>query len=194
MGIRIYIEGECDVTIVKKRKLPVRSNKKLIFLRSIIDQMEIRVESPMNDLETAYALSGMDVVDMLHKLSSSDVIISATPTKIYTVTERKIEHILKERGEPPNIIVDVHTHPLGVAELSELDREMMKKVAEIFKDKIPGVKVYFGVHAFSEEKFGKRIEPVAVGNRIRWRSIMREHEIAVFDENGRPVVVDIWSG
>lgn len=194
MGIKIFIEGDCDVTIRRSRKRIVKaSNVNLIFLKRVIYQMEIRVESPMNELETAYILSGVDVVDMLHKLSS-DVIVSATPTKVYTVTERKIEYILKEREEKPNIVVDIHTHPLGIAELSKEDKKTMRKVAEIFKEKIPGVRVYFGVHAFSEENFGRRMEPVAIGNRIRWRSITREHEVAIFDENGKPVVVEIWSG
>ncbi len=186
MGRKVTVEGECDVTIKRRGK------NSLIFLRRVIDQMEIRVESPMNDLETAYVLSGVDVIDTLHKLAP-DVIISATQTKVYAVTERKIEHVLREREDEPKIVVDVHTHPLGVAEPSEDDRRNMKKVAEAFRKRIPGVKVYFGVHAFSEEKLGRRREPVARGNRIVWRSLTREHEVAIFDENGRPVVVEIWS-
>jgi len=217
MGIRITIDGEGEI-IIKRRKEKGRTEledikpkhrpeltepaprlepeaKSLIFLRNIIDQMEIRAESVFRpnqeDYETAYALSGNEVIDMLHKFTSREVIKDASPMHIYTVTENKVKHILEERGESPRIIIDVHTHPYGIAELSDEDRKTIKKVAEVFKEKTQA-KIYFGVHAVSDESFGKRREPEAINNRIRWRSITREHEVAFFDENGKPVKVKIW--
>jgi hypothetical protein len=211
--MKIYIDGEGDIIIKRKKKegkkekaedkveridkftplIPTITTNTLIFLRNIIDQMEIRVESVFRpnqeDVETAYALSGDDVIDMLHKFTSSDVIRDAKPHVIYTITEGKIRHILSERGRIPKIVVDVHTHPYGIAELSDVDKKTIKKVAEIFKEKMPGVRVYFGVHAVSEEKIGSRQDLKVIGNKIVWRSLTREHEVAFFDENGKPVDV-----
>ena len=213
--MKIYIDGEGDI-IVKRKKKGKKEKEKveakverirdeqlippiptitptLIFLRNIIDQMEIRVESVFRpnqeDVETAYALSGDNVIDMLHKFTSSDVIRDAKPHVIYTITEGKIRHILAERGRIPKIVVDVHTHPYGIAELSDVDKKTIKKVAEIFREKMPGVRVYFGVHAVSEEKIGSRQDLKVIGNKIVWRSLTREHEVAFFDENGKPVDV-----
>ena len=200
--MKIHIEGEGDIVIKRKKKgcepLPptqtVTSNT-LIFLRGVIDQMEIRVESVFRpnqeDVETAYALSGDDVIDMLHKFTSSDVIREAKPHVIYTITEGKVRHILAERGRVPKIVVDVHTHPCGIAGLSDVDRVTIKKVAEIFKEMMPGVRVYFGVHAVSEERIGGRQDLRVVGNKIVWRSLTREHEVAFFDEDGKPVDVAV---
>ncbi len=208
MGVRITIEGEGEFVIRKKRRaeLPAKPISKrqsikkptLIFLRNIIDQMEIRVESVFRpnqkDVETAYALSGIKVIDMLHKFTSSEVIKKATPLAVYTVTENKIKHILREREDVPEIIVDVHTHPNGIPELSDGDGNTIKKIAEIFKEKLPNTKIYFGIHAISEEKLGRRKNPEVHGNRIKWRSLTREHEVAFFDENCKPVRVEIWQG
>jgi len=216
MGIRITIDGEGNILIKRKKKKkgdqtkpivkpiqptvpkPAIPEKSLIFLRKVIDQMEIRAESVFRpnerDIETAYALSGDHVIDMLHKFTSKEVIKEATPMIIYTVTENKIKHIIEEREKMPKIIIDVHTHPNGIAEPSEQDCNTFKKVAKIFREKLPGVKIYFGIHAVSEEKFGKRREPEVMGNRIRWRSITREHEAAFFDENCKPIKIAIIEG
>ena len=209
MGIRITIEGEGDIVIRKRKKrhadLPIDSISKqhsittkptLIFLRNVIDQMEIRVESVFRpnqeDVETAYALSGTTIIDMLHKFTSSEVIKEATPLIVYTVTENKIKHILEEREDVPGIIVEVHTHPNGIPELSDEDRDTIKKIVKVFKEKLPNTKIYFGVHAISEEKLGRRKNPEVHNNKIKWRSLTREHEVAFFDENCKPVRVEIW--
>jgi proteasome lid subunit RPN8/RPN11 len=168
----------------------------LTFSKGILDQMEIRTEGVfrprMQDVETAYGISGDEILDMFHKFTSSEVIRESTPSAIYTTTDNKIEYILEERSESPKMMVDVHTHPAGIAELSEEDRSTMKKIAQVFKEKMSGTKIIFGVHAVSEERdLGKRIKPEASGNRIKWRSLTREHEVAFYDENSRPVDVII---
>ncbi len=210
MGIKITIDGEGNILIKRKKKKkgnytkpitkpkvpkPAIPAKTLIFLRKVIDQMEIRAESVFRpnekDIETAYALSGDYVIDMLHKFTSKEVIKEATPMIIYTITENKIKHIIQEREEEPKIIIDVHTHPYGIAEPSKRDCDTFKRVAKIFREKLSGAKIYFGIHAVSEERFGKRCEPEVIGNRIRWRSITREHEVAFFDENCKPIKVVI---
>ena len=211
MGIKITIDSEGKILIKRKKKKKGNQTKSivkpvqpttpkptmptLIILRNIIDQMEIRAESVFrpneSDVETAYALSGGNIIDMLHKFTSKEVIREATPMVIYTVTENKIKHIIEEREEKPKIIVDVHTHPNGIAEPSDQDCDTFKKVAKIFKEKLPEVKIYFGIHAVSDEKFGKRCEPEVIGNRIKWRSITRKHEVAFFDENCKPIKVNI---
>ncbi len=195
MGIKIVIDGEGHVIFRRKRIVNFRSKSKLIFLRNVVDQMEIRVESVFRpndpDVEICYALSGGSVVDMLHKLASNAVVKLSSPFEIYTVTESKVKMILEERGEIPKIIVDVHTHPNGVAELSDEDVEAISRVYEVYKEKLPNTEIYFGVHAVSGEKIGKRVEPVAEGNRIRWRSITREHEVAFYDGKCRPVGVEL---
>ncbi len=195
MGIKIVIDGEGHIIFRRKRMVNFKSKSKLIFLRNIIDQMEIRVESvfrPNNpDVEICYALSGGSVVDMLHKLASNAVVKLSSPFEVYTVTENKIKMIIEERGEVPKIVVDVHTHPYGVAELSNDDIEAISRVYEIFREKLPDTDIYFGVHAISEENIGKRSEPIIDKNRIRWRSITRVHEVAFFDGKCRPIEVEL---
>lgn len=214
MGIKISVDGEGDVIIKRKNRderikptsaqahMTVRPSSKsrlviLTFSRNIFDQMEIRAEGVfrphMQDVETAYGMSGDEIIDILHKFTSSEVIRQSTPSAIYTTTENKIKYIVKERGKNPKIVVDVHTHPKGIAELSEEDRNTMKRITQIFREKLPGTKILFGVHAISEEmKLGERIKPKVENNRIKWRSLTREHEIAFYDENSKPVDVVVW--
>jgi len=213
LGMKISIDGEGDIIIKRKprekKTKPVSEQAQvtepsdpktrrvmLTFSKNIIDQMEIRTEGVfrprMQDVETAYGISGDEILDMFHKFTSSEVIRESTPFAIYTTTDNKIEYILEERGESPKNVVDVHTHPAGIAELSEEDRSTMKRISQVFKEKMSGTKIIFGVHAVSEEKgLGKRIKPDASGNRIKWRSLTREHEVAFYDENSRPVDVVI---
>jgi len=168
----------------------------LVFSKSTIDQMEIRAEGGfrprMQDVETAYGMSGDENIDMLHKFTSNEVIHESTPSAIYTTTDKKIEYILGERGKTPKTVVDIHTHPAGITELSEEDRSTMGKITNVFREKLPGTKMLFGVHAISEEMaLGKRVKPEASDNSIKWRSLTRVHEVAFYDEKSRPVDVVI---
>jgi proteasome lid subunit RPN8/RPN11 len=204
--IRVSIEGDGRVTI-KLKKRPVVETREtgrtlaaaggdLLLSSSLINQMEIRVESVFrpgqSDVEIAYALSGSTYPDMLHKFSSNEVVAHATQDRIITAAEKMAEHILRERPDAPNIIVGVHTHPDGAAELSEQDKSSMLRIAAKLKEHIAGANVVFGVHAVSRESPRARAQPVKIAaNRIKWSSITRTHEVAFFNENAEPVGVSI---
>ena len=204
--IRVSIEGDGRVTI-KLKKRPVVETRDagrvlsaaggdLLLSYSLINQMEIRVESVFrpgqSDVEIAYALSGSTYPDMLHKFSSNEVGAHATQDRIITAAEKIVEQILRERPDAPNIIVGVHTHPDGIAELSGQDKSSMPRIAAKIKERIAGAKVVFAVHAVSRESPRARAQPVKIAvNRISWSSITRRHEVAFFNEKAEPVGVSI---
>ncbi len=163
----------------------------------LLNQMEIRVESVFRpkepDVEVVYALTGYGgSVDHLHKFSSNEVVAHATPEMVSYVAERMVEHIRDERAEMPNLIVHVHSHPLGAPALSDVDKETMPKVAATIRAIAPGVTVFFGVHAIGSEERRPRVPPERVSeNMVRWSSITRTHEVAFFDENAKPVPVRV---
>jgi len=163
----------------------------------LLNQMEIRVESVFRpkepDVEVVYALTGFGgSVDHLHKFSSNEVVAHATPEMVSYVAERMVEHIRAERAEMPNLIVHVHSHPLGAPALSDVDKETMPKVAATIREIAPGATVFFGVHAVGSEERRPRTPPERVSeNKIRWSSITRTHEVAFFDEGAKPVPVRV---
>ena len=204
--IRVSIEGDGRVTI-KLKKRPVVETREtgrvlaaaggdLLLSSSLINQMEIRVESVFrpgqSDVEIAYALSGLTYPDMLHKFSSNEVVAHATQDRIITAAEKIAEHILRERPDAPNIIVGVHTHTDGAAELSEQDKSSMPRIAAKLKERIVGANVVFAIHAVSRESPRARAQPAKIaGNRITWNSITRKHEVAFFNEKAEPVGISI---
>lgn len=207
-NIRVSIEGDGRVTIKLRKERPAveikEKGKELaspgggVFLlsSSLINQMEIRVESVFRpgqgDVEIVYALTGSDQLDMLHKFSSNEVVAHATRERITTTAEKMAEHILKERSDIPNMIVAVHTHPGGAAELSAQDKISMPQIAGKIRERIPGAFVFFAVHAVSKESPRERTKPVKLaGNRIKWSSITKSHEIAFFNVKAETVEVSI---
>lgn len=176
---------------------PAAGRQVFSFPRNIVNQMEIRVESIFRpkepDVEVVYALTGFGTsVDNLHKFSSNEVVAHATPDMISYAAEKMVEHIRAERVEMPNLIVHVHSHPLGAPALSDVDKETMPKVAARIREVVPDVTVLFGVHAVGSEERRARIPAERVSeNRIRWSSITRVHEVAFFDEYAMPVEVRI---
>ena len=192
--VTIGEDGEV-VIIVRERRGKGRRKAKITVHPNLIKQMEIRAESVFRpdseDVETAYALSGQDILDTLHKFTSKEVIRSATPFEIHTKTEAKIRQILEESEVPPKIVVDIHTHPKGSAELSDQDIATNRRAYDLFSKHFD--EVYFGVHAVSEEMRLKRTPPKVEGNRIVWNSIRRRHEVAFFDKDGKPVSVEIFN-
>lgn len=204
--IRVSIEGDGRVTIRLKKRPAVETRDPgrvftaaggdLLLSSSLINQMEIRVESVFrpgqSDVEIAYALSGLTYPDMLHKFSSNEVVAHATQDRIMTAAEKMAEHILRERPDAPNVIVCVHTHMDGAAELSGQDISSMPGIAAKLKERIAGVNVVFAVHAVSRESLRARMQPVKIAvNRITWSSITRMHEVAFFNEKAEPVGVSI---
>lgn len=165
--------------------------------RYIINQMEIRVESVFRpkepDVEVVYALTGFGTsVDTLHKFSSNEVVAHATPDMVLYTAEKMVEHIRAERAGMPNLIVHIHSHPLGAPALSDVDKETMPEVAARIREKVPDVVVLFGVHAVGREERCARIPAERVSeNRLRWSSITRLHDVVFFDEYAKPVEVRI---
>ena len=206
-NIRVSIEGNGKVSIKLKKERPAfpmkETGKELasrggLFLlsSSLINQMEIRVESVFrpgqNDIEIAYAITGSNHLDMLHKFSSNEVVAHATQDRITTSAEKMADHIIKERSDAPKMIVAVHTHPDGAAELSDQDKSSMPRIAAKLREFFTGASVVFAVHAVSRESSRARSNPVKISaNRIKWNSITRTHEVAFFNQNAQPVEVFI---
>ncbi|MDY6966319.1 MAG: hypothetical protein SVM80_10200, partial [Halobacteriota archaeon] len=167
------------------------------FTTSIIEKMEIRVESVFRpnqeDVEIVYALSGSNpnILDKIHYLASCEVVLDSSSTFITTYTEMIIENILKEREDYPKVIVHIHTHPMGIPNLSETDKRDNLKIVEIIERFDPQVKIIFGVHAISSEAIRAKTEPKGSKNKIKWSSIHREHEIGFYDKEGKQYRVRI---
>ena len=175
----------------------VAGSRGLTLAHPILTQMEIRVESVFRpkepDVEVVYALTGYGTsVDHLHKFSSNEVVAHATPEMVSYVAERMVEHIRAERAEMPNLVVHVHSHPLGAPALSDVDKETMPKVAATIRAIMPDTTVLFGVHAVGSEERRPRSTPERVSvNQLRWSSITRTHEVAFFDKDAKPVPVRV---
>lgn len=204
--IRVSLGGDGKVTIKLKKERPQEEIRKelasslgsFLLSSSLINQIEIRVESVFRpgqpDVEIVYALTGsrLDYPEMLHKFSSNEVVAHATPDRISTVTEKMAEHILKERPDAPKIVVAAHTHPDATAELSQQDKSSIVSIARRLRELIPTTNVIFAVHSVSSESARPRTIPMKIaGNRIKWSSITRTHELAFFNENSEPVEVTI---
>ncbi len=194
----IVIVSEDGIVIVKRKpKKSKRTAKNRIIIPSnLIKQMEIRVESvfrpDVEDVETTYALTGNNVMEVLHPFTSKEVIKSATPFEIHTKIEAKIKQILEERAElgKASTVIDVHTHPQGLPIPSDQDLTIFKRAFTVYKKYFDNV--FFGIHSVSEEQRFRRTEPKAEGNKIVWTSLSRKHEVAFYDKDGKPVEVEVW--
>lgn len=159
--------------------------------------MEIRAESIFRpseeDVEVVYALSGSDsrTPDKIHSLASSQVVLHSSSTSVSHYIEGILENIISERKDHPKLIVHIHTHPMGIPNLSESDREYIGEFVKIIKRYNSKVNVVFGVHAISSESVREKREPVASNHKLKWSSINREHEIGFYDEEGKQCRVDI---
>ena len=194
----VVIVSEDGIVIVKRKpKKSKRTAKNRIIIPSnLIRQMEIRVESvfrpDVEDVETTYALTGNNVMEVLHPYTSKEIIKSATPFEIHTKIEAKIKRILEERAElgKASTVIDIHTHPQGLPILSDQDLTVFKRAFTVYKKYFDSV--FFGIHAVSEEQRFRRTEPKAEGNKIVWTSLSRKHEVAFYDKDGKPVEVEVW--
>ena len=155
--------------------------------------MEIRAESVFRpnqkDVEVIYALSGLspNTPDMLHSLSTSEIVKEASPAHIVTYREKMIELIRKERGGDPALIVDIHTHPNGLPYPSETDKETNKIIAQNIRKLLPNTNLVFGIHAISSESRREIEKPVKIDkNIIRWCSVTREHQVGFYTEDSLP--------
>jgi hypothetical protein len=146
------------------------------------------------DVELVYALSGSNpsVPDMLHKLSSSAVVEKASAENISSSVEGMTEHITKERGSDPKLIVAVHTHPQSIPRPSKKDKQYFQSAYQVLKSLFPEATVLFGIHAISSEVIRERSEPVKTGkNIVQWNSITREHEAAFYTDEAKPYEVEL---
>ena len=194
----IVIVSEDGIVIVKRKpkKSKRTAKSKIVIPSNLIRQMEIRVESvfrpDVEDVETTYALTGNNVMEVLHPFTSKEIIKSATPFEIHTKIEAKIKQILEERAElgKASTVIDVHTHPQGLPIPSDQDLTVFKRAFTVYKKYFDNV--FFGIHAVSEEQRFRRTEPKAEGNKIVWTSLSRKHEVAFYDKDGKPVEVEVW--
>lgn len=194
----IVIVSEDGIVIVKRRpkKSKGTAKSRIIIPSNLIKQMEIRVESVFRpdavDVETTYALTGNDVMEILHPFTSKEVIKFATPFEIHTKIEAKVKQILEERAElgKASTVIDVHTHPLGFPIPSDQDQVVFKRSFIVYSRYFENV--FFGIHAVSEEQRLRRTEPKAEGNKIIWTSLNRKHEVAFYDKDCKPVEVEVW--
>lgn len=166
--------------------------------RTLIDSMQLRAGSNFRpgeeDVEIEYSLSGSDpnIADRLHSLSSGEVIGRASPDSIYPYPERIVEHVKKERGGNPKLLVNIHTHPKMAPELSEQDKGFHREAWTRIKELLPEVNLIFGVHALTEEGKREETSPVkSAGNKIKWSSIIRGHEVGFFTPDGKPYQVEL---
>lgn len=214
MPLKVSVRGDAKVNIRLKKEGVAPAPSKNMYLpdiaslpqngiaisTSLIEAMEMRTESVFRpnqeDIEVVYALTGSskNIPDAIHKFSSNEVVPHASPDKISYYTEKMVEHILEERRSIPELIAIVHTHPLGTAELSDVDKVTDFHVAKRMKELVPNANVVFGVHAVSSESRRPRTDPVKnANNSIKWSSITRLHEVAFFDKNSKPFEVTVWT-
>jgi len=171
----------------------------LIIPYNITRLMEVRTESVsrpgVEDIETIYALSGSknNVVDYFHCLSSNDIIKDASPNSIITCRDELIEQVKRGRKVTPKLLVDIHTHPKGAAELSNEDSETIKEISEHFEQILPNTKIIFGVHAISSEEKRKRKNISKTSKHIiNWSSETRHHKVGFYNNHSNPYEVEIF--
>lgn len=211
MPIKVSVKGNGKVNIRLKKGGGLTPSKYLPGIDSLptngisistnlITFMEMRTESVFRphqeDIEVVYALTGSskNIPDAIHKFSSNEVVAHAEPDKISYYTEKMVEHILEERKSIPELIVVLHTHPMGTAVLSEVDKKNNIQVAHKIKELVPNASAMFGVHAVSSESRMPRTDPIKIAsNAIKWSSITRQHETAFFDKNSKPIEVNVWT-
>lgn len=194
--VRIRLRDEAKAPVIIE-PTGAKAKKAVLVSNRLINLMEIRAESSFRpkkeDVEIMYALSGEDtnMPDLLHKLSSSTVVEEATPNYIAASVRGMIEHIIKERGNEPKLIVQVHTHPESIPQPSEKDKRYFASAAETIKALLSGANVLFGIHAISSESIRERQEPAKISrNTIKWSSITREHEIGFYTPDAKPYEVE----
>lgn len=180
---------------------PVSDNQKstdykgVVFTSGLINQMEIRAESVFrpgeDDVEIVYALSGNSLKpQLLHQLSSQTIVEEATENYITSSIHRMVEQIEKECSIPPKLVIQVHTHPQGIPKPSDQDKIFFSSAEQVINQLVPGARVLFGIHAVSSEAIRERTDPHKImKNTVKWSSVRREHEFALFTPDSKPYEV-----
>jgi len=173
----------------------------LILTSRLTNLMELRAESSFRvnqaDLEVIYALSGSDtqLPETFHHLASKRVVEDARPDTVKPIITGMLDLIRSERSQngDPRIIVINHTHPApgNVPYPSSNDERFFESSGPILNDIFPDARIVFGVHAISGESVRRREDPTITAlNRLRWTSVIREHEVAFFNPQAGPVAVE----
>lgn len=171
----------------KNCKIQVSRTPKMLIYKPLLKKVEIVVKE---EVPEDYLLSGKEkIVEMFHKLNPED--IREIPSITYLLINKKIKYIIQERGEKPDILVFVHTHPVGDTDPSEMDRKIWLKMYNIGREYLKA-NIYFGVHSTSVElPVSKESPPIVNENRIKWKSCTRWHEISFFDQYINPIKVGL---
>ncbi len=146
------------------------------------------------DVEVKYIMSGgrADAIEHVHALSSDMVIPEATSRSVMTNVGRLVELLKHVGAERAALIVDIHTHPSGIAEPSDQDKRTWREMGRYFGNEFPNARALFGVHAIgpAAREFMKRKAPNRVAvNTVAWRSNIRDHKVALFTPEAYPVEV-----
>ena len=165
----------------------------------LLEREEIRVESVFRpgvpDVEVLSLLTGTsrNAPDRFFGLSSKEVIKDATTDSVVPSLPGIIE-LLRRQHARPALIIELHTHPSGVARPSAVDKKHWPEATTSLVSAFPGARVLFGVHAVNVigGDFVERDPPHRVSsNRIAWRSNTHEHELGLYTEKGVPVEVTV---
>ena len=166
---------------------------------TVIEHAELATESVfrpgVEDVEVKYLMSGTraDRIERMHTLASSRIIAEATPVSVSANVGQLIEFVKRSGAGNAGLIVDLHTHPSsGIALPSDTDKSSWKSVGRMLEEEFPNARVLFGVHGVGRQMptFVERTPPVVAGvNRVLWRSVTRDHEIALFAPDATPVEV-----
>ena len=149
----------------------------------------------VEDVEVKYLMSGTrpDRIERVHTLASDRIIADATPVSVSTNVSQLIEFVKRSGAGNAGLIVDLHSHPSsGIALPSETDMKTWLSVARMLEEEFPNTRFLFGVHGVGRQMptFVERTPPVVAGvNRVIWRSVTRDHEIALFAPDATPVEV-----
>jgi hypothetical protein len=178
--------------------IPENTSKLILLKKRLIKDIELRTESNWrvneDDKEQIYAISGSDIntPDSIHTLASDTVVEEMTQDHIRSSITGISSYITKDRDTSPKLIVIIHTHPEGDNKPSSKDKTFFKYSAQIMKEKIPEVKVLFGVHAISSMSLNERQDPQIISNHILyWRSVNREHFVGFYTSEAIPCEVKI---
>ena len=148
----------------------------------------------VDDVEVKYIMSGStpNRIDQVHALSSDMVIPEATSRSVMTNVGRLIELLKRVGAADTALIVDIHTHPSGIPEPSDQDKKAWSNMGRDLAEEFPSAMILFGVHAVgpSATEFLQRKAPDRVAvNTVAWRSNTRDHKVALFTPDARPVEV-----
>ena len=148
----------------------------------------------VNDVEVKYIMSGgtANRIDRIHALSSDMVIPEATSRSVRTDVGRLVDLLKHVGAADAALIADIHTHPSGIPEPSGQDKKTWNDMGRYLAEEFPNATILFGVHGVgppAKEFLQRRNPERAAINTVAWRSNIRDHKVALFTPDARPVEV-----